>query len=63
MVRCDFCKKTIPAGTGKKYVFKTGKIIDFCSMKCEKNMLKLRRKPRTTKWTNEFHRVIVGKKA
>ena len=45
------------------YVMKSGKILDFCSMKCEKNMLKLKRKPRTTKWTGEYHTVKQGKKA
>ncbi len=32
-------------------VKKTGKILFFCSNKCEKNMLKLRRKPARFKWT------------
>lgn len=62
MVRCDFCKNNIPPGTGKKFIKKDGKILDFCTGKCEKNMLKLGRKPRTTKWTREFHRVKEGKK-
>lgn len=43
------------------YVLKTGKILDFCSMKCEKNMLKLGRKARTTKWTEEYHKIKKGK--
>ncbi|HLD04840.1 MAG TPA: 50S ribosomal protein L24e, partial [Candidatus Nanoarchaeia archaeon] len=38
-------------GTGKKYVYKDGKVLDFCSRKCEKNLIKLRRTARTTKWT------------
>jgi len=29
----------------------TGKTINFCSSKCEKNMLKLKRLPRKAKWT------------
>ena len=40
-------------GTGKMYVKTDGKIFYFCSMKCEKNMLKLKRKPRETTWTGE----------
>lgn len=44
MARCDFCRKTIPPGTGKMYVTKEGTKIDLCSSKCEKNMIKLRRK-------------------
>jgi len=63
MARCDFCKIHIKEGTGKKFVKKDGKVLDFCSNKCEKNMLKLGRKSRTTKWTAEYHRVKEGKKA
>lgn len=50
MPRCSFCGKNIEAGTGKMYVRKDGKILYFCSSKCEKNMLKLRRNPRYVKW-------------
>ena len=57
MARCDFCKKRIEPGTGKKFIKKDGKILDFCSNKCEKNMLKLRRKPRNVKWTLEARKV------
>jgi|TARA_B100000315_G_scaffold240453_1_gene260280 large subunit ribosomal protein L24e len=62
MAKCDFCKKSIPFGTGKKYVQNDGKILDFCTRKCEKNMLVLKRTSRTTRWTNEYHRVKEGKK-
>jgi len=44
MARCDFCKQQIPRGTGKIYVKKDGKKFDFCSSKCEKNMIQLGRK-------------------
>ncbi len=60
MVKCDFCKKLIPPGTGKKYVKKDGKVFDFCSNKCEKNMIILKRKPRTTHWTEEFANIKKG---
>ncbi len=63
MAVCDFCKEEIEPGTGKKLVTKSGSIMDFCSSKCEKNMLKLDRKPRTTKWTKEYHMIKEGKKA
>jgi large subunit ribosomal protein L24e len=62
MVKCDFCKKVIAEGTGKMYVTKSGRVMDFCSMKCEKNLLKLNRKSRTTAWTDEYHKVKEGKK-
>jgi large subunit ribosomal protein L24e len=35
------------------YVKKDGKILYFCSTKCEKNLLDLDRKPRTRKWTQD----------
>jgi len=57
MARCTFCGKVIPKGTGKMYVKVDGKILNFCSNKCEKNMLKLRRKPRNLKWTEEFQQI------
>ena len=56
MPRCDFCKKKIEPGTGKKYVKNDGKVLDFCSSKCEKSLLKLKRKPREWKWTIEYQR-------
>ncbi len=36
------------------FVKKDGKILYFDSMKCEKNMLKLNRKARKTRWTKEY---------
>ena len=61
-MRCSFCKQNINKGTGKIYVQKTGKVLYFCSSKCEKNMLKLKRKPRTTKWTQEYQDIKKGAK-
>lgn len=56
MVKCNFCGDNIPPGTGKIYVKKDGRILNFCSMRCEKNMLKLGRKPLKTRWTQAFHK-------
>lgn len=53
MAKCIFCSKEMEKGTGKIYVYKTGKIANFCSLKCEKNLLKLKRKPINFKWTKE----------
>ena len=52
-MKCSFCGETIEKGTGKIFVRKSGKILYFCSRKCEKNMLQLGRKPRKVKWTEE----------
>jgi len=54
MVTCNFCGKEIAKGTGKMYVFVSGKVLYFCSSKCEKNMLKLKRDPRKFKWTTKY---------
>jgi len=53
MVSCSFCGKEIKKGTGKMFVKKDGKILHFCSNKCEKYMLKLKRKPREWPWTKQ----------
>jgi len=52
---CSFCGEEIEPGTGKMFVRRDGKTLYFCSGKCEKNMLKLRRNPRKLKWT-KHHR-------
>jgi len=54
-LKCSFCGVQIKEGTGMIYVLKTGKAYTFCSKKCEKNQLKLKRKPAAVKWT-EAHR-------
>ena len=53
MADCNFCGDKLPKGTGKMFVFTDGRTFHFCSSKCEKNLLKLRRKPIKTKWTKK----------
>ena len=60
MVRCSFCGESIEKGTGKMFVYATGKISYFCSNKCEKNLIKLGRNPAHTRWT-ESYRTDSGK--
>jgi len=62
MVRCSFCENVIKPGTGKMYVKKDGKIFYFCTMKCEKNLIKLKRKPSKKKWTKTHAKAKRGKK-
>jgi len=59
MVDCSFCGKKMEKGTGLMFVLSSGKINYFCSKKCEKNKLKLKRKPRKFKWTTSYEK---GKK-
>ncbi|OYT30866.1 MAG: 50S ribosomal protein L24 [Thermoprotei archaeon] len=49
--RCSFCGRVIQPGKGMMYVRNDGSILRFCSSKCYKSMLKLRRDPRKLKWT------------
>ncbi|MCD6493214.1 MAG: 50S ribosomal protein L24e [Archaeoglobaceae archaeon] len=51
---CSFCGREIEVGTGKMFVKRDGKIFYFCSRKCEKNMLELKRNPRKLKWTKYY---------
>ena len=51
---CTFCGLEIEPGTGKMYVKKDGVVFNFCSSKCQKNLVKLKRVPRRTEWTERF---------
>lgn len=55
MPKCTFCGVQIQKGTGKIFVYTSGKQANFCSNKCEKNLLKLKRKPLNVRWT-EYYR-------
>ena len=54
MAKCSFCGNTLERGTGKMFIEKDGKILYFCSTKCEKNQMKLGRKARNEKWTKYY---------
>lgn len=62
MAKCTFCGTNINPGTGKMFVKVDGRILYFCSMKCEKQTFKLNHKSRTTKWTDEAQKVKKGAK-
>lgn len=61
MAKCTFCRSSIEPGTGTMYVKKDGGVLNFCSMKCEKNLLNLGRTPRYMKWTKVFEKGEVKK--
>jgi len=63
MVKCSFSGEEIPAGTGIMYIKKDGRVFHFLNRKCEKQMLKLNRKPRTTKWTKTHQDLKAAEKA
>jgi len=52
MPKCSFCSKNVNYGSGKMVVETNGKILWFCSSKCEKNA-NLGRDPRDFKWVKE----------
>ncbi|MAF37064.1 50S ribosomal protein L24e [archaeon] len=56
MVNCICCDKNIPIGTGTTLIQNTGKQLHFCSSKCQKNMTKLKRKPRKLKWSGLYEK-------
>jgi len=63
MVNCTFCGYEITPTTGKMYVKKDGKVLNFCSSKCERSQIKLKRVGRRTKWTKTFRDLkAAGKK-
>ena len=53
MSKCDFCKREMTPGTGKMLVKNDGKVLYFCSNKCEKNLIKLKRTPHAVKWVTK----------
>ena len=63
MKKCNYCGKDIERGTGKMYVEITGSVLNFCSSKCEKGMMKMGRKSRNVKWTEEAHNLKKAKTA
>lgn len=56
MVKCSFCGKELEKGTGTIFIKKDTKLLYFDSKKCEKNMLKLKRKPINVKWTSKIEK-------
>ena len=53
---CSFCGDDIEPGTGKMFIRRDGTIYFFCSSKCDRNLLELRRVPRRTRWTKQYQR-------
>lgn len=52
--KCSFCGDEIEPGTGKIYAKRDGTVLYFCKMKCQKNMLKLKRIPRRVRWSKHY---------
>lgn len=54
MAKCSFCGESIEKGTGKMFIYISGKIDYFCSRACEQNLTVLKRKPLQTPWTKKY---------
>lgn len=51
---CSFCNRPVRKGSGTMLVRNDGVVLWFCSAKCKKNMMDLKRDPRKLKWTNKY---------
>ena len=58
MATCIFCGHELAPGTGKMLAKNDGRIWYFCSRKCEKNLLQLKRQARLTPWSKLSDRAI-----
>ena len=56
MSKCSFCGCVMAPGTGKIFIKNDSSVAYFCSNKCEKNSLKLKRIPRYVRWTEEYRK-------
>lgn len=63
MAYCSFCSEEIPKGCGEMFVFKDGAMLYFCSSKCKKNSIRLKREGRLMKWTSKKVILSTEKKA
>ena len=62
MPRCSFCKQNYEFPLGLTYVLVDGNILYFCSSKCRKNMLKLKRDNKKVNWVRKADVVSEEKK-
>lgn len=62
MAKCSFCGEVMKRGTGKIFVKKDASLLYFCSSKCEKNTLTLKRKPIKTKWSLRYEKTTKKEK-
>ncbi|MCY3854544.1 MAG: 50S ribosomal protein L24e [Thaumarchaeota archaeon] len=51
---CKFCGGNVSLGSGTIFAKNDGTILLFCSSKCKKNMLVLKRDPRKLRWTAKY---------
>jgi large subunit ribosomal protein L24e len=54
MPRCSFCKQNYEFPQGLTMVLNDGNILYFCSGKCRKNQLKLKRDNKKVNWVRKM---------
>ena len=59
---CNFCDRTVAKGSGTILAKNDGTVLLFCSSKCKKNALVLKRDPRKLKWTKKYVKGGIRKK-
>jgi large subunit ribosomal protein L24e len=55
MVKCVFCGRETPFHEGLHLITNEGSVKFYCSSKCRKNALKLKRDNRKVRWAEAFH--------
>jgi len=53
MPRCSFCKQNYEFPRGLTYILNDGNILYFCSSKCRRNQLKLKRDNKRVNWVRK----------
>jgi large subunit ribosomal protein L24e len=54
-MRCSFCGKAVPKGSGKVLVRNSGQILQFCNSKCDRNF-GMGRAGKDVRWTEAFRK-------
>ena len=63
MPRCSFCKQNYEFPYGLTLVLNDGNLLYFCSSKCRKNMLKLRRDNKKVNWVRKNQNSMAEREA
>ncbi len=58
--KCSFCGNVMPAGTGTMFVKNDGRILCYCSSKCNRNA-EMGREGKRKKWTKLFEKEAAAK--
>lgn len=61
-MKCSFCNSMLEPGTGVMFIKNDGKVFYFCSKKCERNMIKLKREPKDVRWVTKKKKQIKQEK-